>query len=160
MYQNFSLALGRKEQADAFRQMADSISEDTIAKDWKKKNQMIDENPMSENDLASIEAEQAVYLQVGYGFGSVALLNYGILTVMLVKAVKVLKDNPLGNLGKITMMVSAIQAIPKGISTITSMLSTSRKVAKKHNIKMPSKQEIARLSEEAGGEADVSGLPD
>ena len=160
MYENFSLALGRKEQADAFRQMADSISEDSIEKEWKKKNEMIDENPMSEDELAAVEAEQAVYLQTGYAFGSVALLNYGLLTVMLVDAIKELKSNPLGNLGKIQMMASAAQAIPKGISTITSMLSTSRKVAKKHNIEMPSKKEIAKLSEEAGGEADVSGLPD
>jgi len=160
MYENFSLALGRKEQADAFRQMADSISEDTIEKEWKKKNEMIDENPMSEDELATVEAEQAVYLQTGYGFGSVALLNYGLLTAMLVDAIKELKSNPLGNLGKIQMMSSAAQAIPKGISTITSMLSTSRKVAKKHNIEMPSKQDIAKLSEEAGGEADVSELPD
>jgi len=156
----FLTAIGKKEEADKFSAAAQAMSEDTVGKEYDKLNDLKDEHPVKADDLENFkpskEANEA--LAAGNAMGSVALINYILVLPQIKSGIDAIKSNPM-NLGLVSTLTQAISAIPKGITTITKMVQTSRAIAKKNEIPVKSKEDIAKLSESIGGSADTSGLP-
>jgi len=157
----FLIAVGKKEEADKFLAAAEAMSEDTVDKEYDKLNDLKDEHPMKADDLENFkpskEANEA--LTSGNAMGSVALINYILVLPQIKSGIDAIKSNPM-NIGLLPTLTQAISAIPKGITTITKMVKTSRAIAKKNNIPVKSKDEVAKLSESVGGSGDTSGLPE
>ena len=160
MHYHFSIALGKKDDAQRYNGIAESLTVDTVEDDYEKLNELKDETPLTENELGAFQpSEEAnAALAAGNAMGSIALINYTLVLPKIKSGIDSIKSNPL-NFGLAQTLMLATQAIPKAMTTLTAMITTSNKMAASNSIPLKSKDEVAQLSKDMGGTVDTSALP-